>query len=95
MRSFVYNAVETNEKGMEMKREKWIDNAKGLAMLLVILGHVSSQLTGPWNFQFVYGIHLTVFFVLCGYTLKKKTIDRDFLNERFSRLIHISIPALL
>ena len=87
MRSFVYNAVETNEKGMEMKREKWIDNAKGLAMLLVILGHVSSQLTGPWNFQFVYGIHLTVFFVLSGYTLKKKTIDRDFLNERFSRLM--------
>ncbi|MBQ6362196.1 MAG: acyltransferase family protein [Lachnospiraceae bacterium] len=70
-----------------MKREKWIDNAKGIAMLLVILGHVSGQLTGRWNFQFVYGIHLVVFFILSGYTMKKKTLNRDFLNIKFSRLM--------
>ena len=77
-----------------MKREKWIDNAKGIAMLLVIIGHVSSQLTGRWSFQFVYGIHLVVFFVLSGYNLKKKRIHRVFLNEKFSRLMHLDNSEL-
>ena len=27
-------------------REKWIDNAKGIAILLVIMGHVSGGLEG-------------------------------------------------
>ena len=70
-----------------MKRKKWIDNAKGIAMLLVILGHTTSQLTGHWNFHFVYGIHLVVFFILSGYTLKKKTINRGFMNAKFARLM--------
>lgn len=48
-------------------REKWIDNAKGIAILLVILGHVSGRLTGWLNFHWVYGVHLVVFFVLAGF----------------------------
>ena len=47
-------------------RETWIDNAKGIAILLVIIGHVSGGLKGLWDFNFVYGIHLVVFFLLSG-----------------------------
>ena len=68
-------------------REKWIDNAKGIAILLVILGHVSGELKGVWNFQFVYGIHLVVFFLLSGYTFKKKNLTKDFINKKFVRLM--------
>ncbi|AND79120.1 acyltransferase family protein [Streptococcus pantholopis] len=68
-------------------REKWIDTAKGIAILLVIIGHVSAGLEGIWNFSFVYGIHLVIFFVLSGYTSKKKRINGDYLNARFSRLM--------
>ena len=68
-------------------REKRIDNAKGIAILLVIIGHVSGGLTGIWNFQFVYGIHLVVFFILSGYTLKKAALTKDFINKKFSRLM--------
>lgn len=53
---------------MTKSREKWIDNAKGLAILLVIIGHVSGGLSGI-SFQFVYGIHLVMFFLISGYTL--------------------------
>ncbi len=42
---------------MSNEREKWIDNAKGISMLLVIIGHVSDGLSGIWKFDFVYGIH--------------------------------------
>lgn len=68
-------------------REKWIDNAKGIAILLVIIGHVSTSLEGLWNFGFVYGIHLVMFFLLSGYTLKKKELTREFINQKFSRLM--------
>ena len=68
-------------------REKWIDRAKGIAMLLVIIGHVSGDLEGVWDFKFVYGIHLVMFFLLSGYTLKKKEITRRFINQRFDRLM--------
>lgn len=68
-------------------RETWIDNAKGIAILLVIIGHVSGGLKGFWDFNFVYGIHLVVFFLLSGYTLKKREITKKFLNDKFSKLM--------
>lgn len=72
---------------MSNEREKWIDNAKGIAMILVIIGHVSGGLEGIWNFNFVYGIHLVMFFVLSGYTTKKKELTPEFLSNRFERLM--------
>lgn len=68
-------------------REKWIDRAKGIAMLLVIIGHTYSGLTGIWNFSWVYGVHLVMFFLLSGYTLKKQKPDADYLNKKYSRLM--------
>ena len=72
---------------MNNTREKWIDNAKGLAMLMVIIGHLSGDLTGIWDFSFVYGIHLVMFFILAGYTTRKKEITSEFLNQKFHRLM--------
>ena len=68
------------------QREYWIDHAKAIALILVILGHVSSGLNGWFNFKFVYGIHLVVFFVLSGYTVKAKPIDQIYLRSKFQRL---------
>lgn len=61
-------------------REKWIDNAKGIAIILVILGHTS-------NLFFVNGIHLVMFFLLSGYTLKKREVTREYINGKFRRLM--------
>lgn len=69
------------------KREKWIDNAKGIAMILVIIGHVSGGLTGIWKFNWVFGVHLFMFFLLSGYTLKKKPFTRSYINGKFKRLM--------
>ena len=67
-------------------REKWIDNAKGLAILLVIVGHVGGNLRG-FSFNFVYGFHLVVFFVISGYTMKEKPLRIEYVNQKFSRLM--------
>ena len=66
-------------------RVKWIDSAKGIAILLVIIGHASLGRTDLFNF--VYGIHLVVFFLLSGYTLKRKDITMSYVNDKFNRLM--------
>lgn len=68
-------------------RENWIDVAKGIAMLLIIIGHVSGNMTGWWNFKWVYGIHVMMFFLLSGYTLKPKSLKLEYVNVRFGRLM--------
>lgn len=65
----------------EKKREKWIDNAKGIAILLVVLAHVDVR------FSFAYGFHLVVFFVLSGYTLKTESVSKTLINKKFRRLM--------
>lgn len=69
------------------QRITWIDTAKGIAMLLVIVGHTTFDLTGKWSTSFVYGIHLVMFFLLSGYTIRPQKITRVYINNRFSRLM--------
>jgi fucose 4-O-acetylase-like acetyltransferase len=72
---------------LKTERKNWIDTAKGIAMIMVIIGHVSYGMTGIWDFNFVYGIHLVTFFLLSGYTCKKKPLTLEYVNEKFSRLM--------
>ena len=65
-------------------RKKWIDSAKGLAMLMIIAGHAGN---GHVAVRWVYGVHLVMFFLLSGYTFRKKPLTRDYLNRRFVRLM--------
>lgn len=54
------SAINTNS------REPWIDCARGIAILLVIVGHtVSGVLSGA-----IYSFHMPLFFIFSGITLK-------------------------
>lgn len=66
-----------------MKREKWIDVAKGIAMISVILGHMGDQNIN--NVVFAY--HLGVFFIISGYLIKDTTITKNELNKKFEKLM--------
>ena len=55
---------------MEHKRIKFIDLAKGLTMLCVLIGHID---TYDWIKSSIYSFHMPIFFILSGY----------FLHERF------------
>lgn len=61
---------------------RWIDIAKGICIVSIILGHQGI----PW-LGFVYSYHLPVFFLLAGYTLKKGPLDADYLRQKFGRLM--------
>lgn len=66
-----------------MRREKWIDVSKAIAILMVIIGHAD-----PVDFGFVYGMHLFIFFVLSGYTMHVNSITVEYINNKFTRLMH-------
>ena len=70
-----------NNTVVSTNRIQWIDNAKGIAILLVILAHVNS------TFSFAFGFHLVVFFLLCGYTLKLEVVTKSLLRKKFRRLM--------
>lgn len=69
-------------------RQKWIDNAKGIALICVIIGHINAGKIGEYlDFSFVYGFHLIVFCLLSGFTLKKKELNSTFVNSLFQKLM--------
>ena len=64
------------------QRIAWIDIAKGICMISVVLGHMGNQ-----YLNIVYAFHLTTFFLLTGYTLKKRELTSGYLANKFSRLM--------
>ncbi|WP_445491737.1 acyltransferase family protein [Niallia sp. 03133] len=57
------------------KRETWIDVAKGIGIILVIMGHTSNDIAQHYFFWF----HMPLFFILSGYTFKEISNTTDFL----------------
>lgn len=52
----------------------WIDVAKGIAILLVIIGHTLTSGGEPW--RAIFSFHMPLFFILAGYTFKVKEWGR-------------------
>ena len=65
------------------KRISWIDQARGLALVLVVLGHLGI----PYIGQYYTTIHLPLFFFLSGVTFSAKQDFKTFLKGKAKRLI--------
>lgn len=69
---------------MRAERIEWIDEAKGIGILLVMFGHCYLH----WDFCFwFYSFHMALFFFLSGYTFSRK--------ERYDRFLKKKIQTLL
>lgn len=67
-----------------MKRIEWIDIARGIGIILVILGHIGIGKIG----KFIYSFHIPLFFFLSGYCFSGNGIDiKDFLKKKVKKLI--------
>ena len=69
---------------MGTKRLDWIDIAKGIAIILVIVGHTVPN-PSPLRHA-VFSFHMPVFFILAGYTFRPKPW-RELLSGSVSRLL--------
>ena len=65
-------------------RLAWVDTAKGLGILLVILCHVHNE--GVVN-DWIYSFHMPLFFFLSGYLFRAGDDPRDFLRRKVRSLL--------
>lgn len=60
-----------------------IDVAKGIGILLVVIGHTDAR---PWVGNLIYQFHMPFFFILSGYLFRPTTM-RDFLQRKTVRYL--------
>lgn len=72
-------------------REPWIDFAKGITLLLVIIGHtVSGVLSGA-----IYSFHMPLFFILSGITAKLSSSAQQFSDKTQRSFRRLMFPFFL
>ena len=72
-------------------REPWIDFAKGITLLLVIIGHtVSGVLSGA-----IYSFHMPLFFILSGITAKLSSSAQQFSDKTQHSFRRLMFPFFL
>lgn len=70
---------------MSNKRIEWIDSTRGIAILLVVVGHVVGGYTGNYGLpeyqriidivvDVIYTFHMPLFFMISGYVFGLKNI---------------------
>ena len=69
------------------KRIEYIDIARGIGILLVVLGHNDFGYISPFGYKLIYSFHMPLFFFLSGYFLNVSIPFVDFLKKGFNSLL--------
>lgn len=56
------------------KRIEYLDIAKAMTIILMIIGHMSSGILR----NFIYSFHMPLFFILIGYCYKERSLRNEF-----------------
>lgn len=65
------------------KRIDWIDIAKGIGIISVILGHLRTPL---YISEMIFSFHMPLFFVISGYFYKERKL-KNFIFLKYKSLI--------
>lgn len=90
---------------MTQSRLEFLDNAKGIAIILMVYGHVELGIryTGvipnyvafKYITNLIYTFHMPLFFAISGYLLSKLGNKRKFLSELKRNTSKIAVPYLI
>ncbi len=69
------------------KRINYIDVARGIGILLVVMGHNDFAAISPFMHKLIYSFHMPLFFFLSGYFLNVATPFWTFVKKRFNGLL--------
>jgi polysaccharide biosynthesis protein PslL len=69
------------------KRIEYLDIAKGIGILLVVLGHNDFEVISLFVQRLIYSFHMPLFFFLSGYFLNTSVPFLDFFKKRFNSLL--------
>lgn len=65
------------------KRIEYLDIAKGIGILLVVLGHNDFGAISTFFYQVIYSFHVPLFFFLSGYFINTSISFFDYFRKRF------------
>lgn len=87
------SAAAVLEKYMDVTREHltWIDTARGIAIILVVYGHMIGLNT--FAFRFIFAFHMPLFFFVSGYCTGESLADRRFLPFLWRKTWTLLIPC--
>lgn len=76
----------------ESKRYDWIDVAKAIGIILVVIGHVMTKYTYFW--RVIQQFHMPLFFVISGYLFKLSS-SISFKDWIIKKVKHLWLPFVL
>lgn len=83
------------EEIKEKNRIKYIDIARAIAILLIVLGHTLNHSQNcKAIFKFLYSFHVVLFFMISGYTFKIKD-NESFWKFAKRKFVRIMIPYFI
>ncbi len=77
------------------KRIEYIDIAKGIGILLVVMAHNDFGLVSPFFYKFIYAFHMPLFFFVSGMFFKDGQPFLSLLRRRFETLLKPYITAIM
>ena len=82
-------------------RERWVDNVRGFAIYLVVLGHCIQYASHEGYdfannivFKLIYSFHMPLFMLLTGYLFWYTLSKYSFWNGIVAKLKGIMIPCM-
>ncbi|HSB02540.1 MAG TPA: acyltransferase family protein [Anaerolineales bacterium] len=69
------------------KRIEYLDIARGIGILLVVLGHNDFAALSPFFHQVIYSFHIPLFFFLSGYFINTSLSFCDYSKKRFHAVL--------
>jgi polysaccharide biosynthesis protein PslL len=69
------------------KRIEYLDVARGIGILLVVLGHNDFGAISPFFHQVIYSFHIPLFFFLSGYFINTSVPFFDYFKKRFHSVL--------
>ena len=69
------------------KRVEYVDIAKGIGIILVVMGHNDFALISPFAHKLIYSFHMPMFFFMSGMFFKPDLPFLNFLQNRFRKLL--------
>ena len=70
-----------------VKRVGYVDIAKGIGIILVVMGHNDFELISPFAHKLIYSFHMPMFFFVSGMFFKPDLPFWIFIQHRFKKLL--------
>lgn len=91
----MFNLIKTIASPLAINKNRiaWIDIAKGIAILLVIIGHCP-QIGSPL-ISIIFSFHMPLFFILSGYTFRAARSKDELLLHLKKNIKHLYFPVII